>query len=317
MSAQTYTITQSTFEAEVWENIPSGTNPTATLVISPIEGYTISSGNFSIGNALPSEVASAVFSQDGDNVNCLVTFDASFTMPANNVELLIDIDGTANLNQYPISGTYLSTETNTTTLSTITPFSASGNIGDKITLFTRTFAAAPGYYFKTLPYAYQSLTERNADDPYEISYSDNALGATVTTRVFTVKYTIQNEESITLNDLNFVANAEEIYIDQVEVRGYSINLAKFQSIGATRQITFLGTAGADVTITTTHPYPVLSYASNNNIQTLTLNDSGRASMNIIIPENTTGSNQTWIFTLTGDLSASFSQANPLSIIQAS
>ena len=161
-----YTISEVSFEAEAGENISGGSNPTATLVISPNEGYTISSGNFSIGNALPSEVTSATFSQDGDNVNCLVTFDAGFVMPSSDVELLIDIDGAANLNQYTISGNYITTETNTTTTSGTTPFSASGNIGDQITLFTKTFTASSGYYFKTLPYAYQTLTERKADDPY-------------------------------------------------------------------------------------------------------------------------------------------------------
>jgi len=311
-----YTISEVSFEAEAGENISGGSNPTATLVISPNEGYTISSGNFSIGSALPSEITSAVFSQDGNNVNCVITFDSGFIMPSNDVELLVDIDGTADLNQYTINGNYSTTETNTTTSSTDVAFSVSGNIGDQITLFTKTFTAASGYYFKTLPYAYQTLNERKFDDPYEISYSDSALGGIVTARAFTVKYTIQNEESITLNDLNFIAAAEEIYTDPVEVVGYSIGLAKFQSAGTTRQITFLGTEGAEVTFTTTHPYPVDSYVSDNNTQTLTLNDSGQATMTIIVPANTTGSNQTWTFTLSGaDLASPFSQTNPFSIIQ--
>jgi len=313
-----YTISEVSFEAEAGENISGGSNPTATLVISPNEGYTISSGNFSIGNALPSEVTSATFSQDGDNVNCLVTFDASFVMPSNNVELLIDIDGTANLNQYTISGTYTTTESNTTTSSGEAGFSVSGNIGDQVTLFTRTFTAASGYYFKTLPYAYQALNQRKSDDPYEISYSDLALGGIVTTRTFTVKYTIQNEESITLNTLKFVASAEETYTDPVEVVGYSISLAKFQSAGTNREITFLGTPGAEVTFATSEPYPVLSYISSNNDQTLTIGDDGTAKMTIIVPTNATGSNQTWTFTLSGsDLASPFNQTNPFSIIQLS
>lgn len=321
MPIETYTVTSASFEAESGDNISGGANPTVTLVISPIEGYTVSSGDFSIGNALPSEVASAVFSQNGNNVNCLVTFDAGFVMPSADVELLIDIEGSANQQGFTIDGEYTISQTNVQESAT-TPvaFSQTAVEGTEVTLFTKTFTATSGYYFATLPYYYQTQGANRNESNYIISTSYSGVGSTpenyITTAVtYTVKYIVGTSNE-TLNDLNFQADAIQQYTPLSEVTSYSINLAKFQSTGTTRQILFYGGGGAQVTFTTTHPYPVDSYVSTNNTQTLTLNDSGTASMTIIVPANTTGSNKTWTFTLSGgDLASPFAQTNPFSIIQ--
>jgi len=321
MPIETYTVTSASFEAESGDNISGGANPTVTLVISPIEGYTVSSGDFSIGNALPSEVASAVFSQDGSNVNCLVTFAAGFVMPSADVELLIDIEGSANQQGFTIDGEYTISQTNIQESAT-TPvaFSQTAVEGTEVTLFTKTFTATSGYYFATLPYYYQTQGARRNESNYIISASYSGVGSTpenyVTTAVtYTVKY-IVGASNETLNDLNFVANAIEIYTPLAEVTSYNINLAKFQSSGTTRQISFYGGAGAEVTFATSEPYPVDSYVSDNNDQTLTLDDKGVATMTIIVPANTTGSNKTWTFTLSGsDLASPFAQTNPFTIIQ--
>ena len=198
MSFQTYTITSASFEAEAGDNISAGANPTVTLVISPAAGYTLTHTNFSIGEALPTEVASAVFSQDGDNVNCLVTFAAGFVMPSADVELLIDIDGTADEQTFTIDGNYVTTETNTTGTSGTTAFSQSGTEGTVVTLFTKTFTASTNYYFENEPYYYQDPAA-SGRDAYEITWVDSSLGDNLTARTYTVKYTIGTENK-TLND---------------------------------------------------------------------------------------------------------------------
>jgi hypothetical protein len=321
MPIETYTVTSASFEAESGDNISGGANPTVTLVISPIEGYTVSSGDFSIGNALPSEVASAVFSQDGNNVNCLVTFATGFVMPSADVELLIDIDGSANQQGFTIDGEYTISQTNVQESAT-TPvaFSQTAVEGTEVTLFTKTFTASSGYYFAALPYYYQTLGANRNESNYIISVSYIGVGSTpenyITTSVtYTVKYIVGTSDE-TLNDFNFVADAIQQYTPLSEVTAYSILASKFPPAGTTRQISFYGGAGTEVTFTTTHPYPVDSYVSNNNTQTLTLDEKGVATMTIIVPENTTGSNQTWTFTLSGsDLASPFAQTNPFTIIQ--
>jgi len=316
MAFQTYTITSAAFEAESGDNISAGANPTVTLVISPAAGYTLTHTNFSIGEALPSEVASAVFSQDGDNVNCLVTFDAGFVMPSSDVELLIDIDGTADEQTFTIAGSYSTTETNTTSTSVSEiAFSQTAVDDTEVTLFTKTFTAASGYYFATPPYYYQTQGAQRNDDVYIITYNDNALGDIITSRSYTVKYLIDGQ-SKTLNDLNFVANAELIYIPKTGITSYDISLAKIPSDESTRIITAFGEAGDEFIISNTPPYPVDSVISNANNITLTI-PAGYTSVSHMLrfPTNTTGSNQVWTFTFSGDLSASFSQTNPLSITQ--
>lgn len=316
MPIQTYTITSASFEAESGDNISAGANPTVTLVISPIEGYTVSSGDFFIGDPLPAEVASAVFSQDGNNVNCLVTFNAGFVMPSADVELLIDIDGAANLAGYTIDGEYTISQTNVQESAT-TPvaFSQTAAEGTTVTLFTKTFTATSGYYFQTAPYYYQTQGAQRQDDAYIITYVDNALGGNITGRTFTVKYLVGTQNK-TLNDLNFVANAVEIYTSPIEITGYGVSFAKIVQAGETRYVTIYGDPGAEVTFTTTAPYPVDSFYSNNNTFTQTVGSTGKIVYPLAFPANTTGGFQTWTFTLSGDLASPFAQTNPFSIVQA-
>ena len=315
MSFQTYTVTSASFEAEAGSNISGGANPTVTLVISPAAGYTLTHSNFSIGNALPSQVQSATFSQAGANVNCLVTFANGFTMPASDVELLIDIDGAANEQTFTINGNYVTTESNTTGSSGTTAFSQTGVDGATVTLFTKTFTAASGKHFETPPYDYQSQGAEREDDAYIITYTDSALGGNLTARAYTVKYIIDGK-SETLNNLNFVANAITTYVAPTEITGYGIAVNTIAKAGETRNVTIYGDPGAEVTFTTAAPYPVSTFYSTNNTFTKTVGATGKITHQLAFPENTTGQNKTWTFTLSGsDLASPFAQDNPFTIIQ--
>ena len=317
-----YYVFPASFEAETGEDIPAGSNPTVTLSIEPAPGYTVTAGNFSIGEVLPSEIDSVVFSQNGLNVSALVTFATGFTMPSADVELLIDIDGNADERTFTIDGEYTISQTNTQESAT-TPvaFSQSGVDDATVTLFTKTFTADSGYYYITPPYYYQTRSAKREDDTYIITYSDTFIAgptpsdSLLTARAYTVKYTIDGQDK-TLNDLNFVANAEQLIADATEVTSYSISFAKIQSAGGYRAITFFGSPGADVTIAQTAPYPVDQNVIDNNNVTLQIPSAGFIVYYLFFPTNTTGFNQTWSFTLTGDLHSPFTQDNPFSIIQS-
>ena len=315
MSLQTFTVTSASFEAEAGDNISGGANPTVTLVISPAAGYTISSGNFSIGNALPSQVQSATFSQSGTNVNCLVTFASDFVMPASDLELLIDIDGTANEQTFTIDGNFVTTESNTTGSSGTTAFSQSGIDGATVTLFTKTFTAATGKHFETPPYHFQTQGADRNDDAYIITFVDSALAGNLTARAYTVKYIIDGKNE-TLNNLNFVAEAITTYVSPTKITGYAIAQNTIAQAGETRAVTIYGDPGAEVTFTTTAPYPVSTFYSTNNTFTKTVGTTGKIIHQLAFPNNTTGGNQTWTFTLSGsDLASPFTQDNPFTVIQ--
>jgi hypothetical protein len=309
MPAQTYTITQSTFEAESGENISGGGNSTVTLVLAPTLGYTISSGSFTTQN-LPAEVDSVVFSQAGVNINALVTFAAGFIMPAADVTLLIDIDGVATENIFNISGRYLTTETNTTTLSGITPFSVSGNVGDEITLFTRTFTADPGYYFYTKPYYYQDPAPRNRSN-YLITWQDNALGESFSSRIYTVKYVVQNTSEV-LNDIYFVAAAEASYVAPVAVvNSYSVQIVDWTPGGGSRNLIFYGDSGATFVLTEEID------GFGVGISNLTLQDSGSLIVPISAGANSSVQTKVYTYTLSGNIASPFLQNNPIVINQPS
>ena len=316
----TYTVTEYTVDAEVGEQVNLNVTEFA-LYITPEDGYNINAASLTIP-LLPSEINTAVFTDElNGTVKLTCTFDSSFIMPSSDVTILLDIDGVAGLVNYTIDGQYTISQSNTQESAT-TPvaFSQTGDIGDTVTLFTKTFTATSGYYYATPPYFYESTGASRSASGYIITRSDTGVGATpeetiITSTTFTVKYLIQSG-SETLNDINFVADAIEIFTPTTEVNSYSISLAKFPILGTNRQITFYGDPGAEVTFATTEPYPVDSWVAANNDQTLTLNDAGEATMTIIVPENTTGINQTWTFTLSGaDLASPFTQDNPFTIIQ--
>jgi len=311
-AAPTYTITSASFEAEAGDNISSGANPTVTLVISPSAGNTILSSNFSIGETLPSEVASAVFSQDGANVNCLITFDASFVMPSNDVELLIDIDGTASEQTFTINGTIISTEANTISPgSSESGFSQTAVAGTEVTLFTKTFTAAANHLFYVPPYFYQDPNAKNQSD-YIITYSDIGLGSgkdlIISSRTYTVKY-IVGEQNESLNDLYFVASASPIFSATAEVSSYKINTTNIGQKPESRQIDFFGGNGAAFTLNVTDG------GSNDDNYSLTMPSAGVVSLVLNFPNNLAPGDKTWTFTLTGDVASPFTQNNPFTITQ--
>lgn len=309
-----YYISEVSFDAEAGENISSGSNPTATLIISPAPGYTLTHTNFSIGEALPSEVASAVFLQDGDNVNCLITFDAGFTMPSSDVELLIDIDGTASAQTFTASGVYYTTESNTTTTtSSETAFSGTAEEGTEVTLFTKTFTADPDHVFNTPPFYYQDPSVRTVDSDYIITYSDISTGSgrnnIVTSRTFTVKYIIK-DSSETLKDLYFTAEAEPVFIaPAATVNAYKINLNDIGVKPETRTIDFFGGEGAQITFNYTEG------GSVNESRDIDIPAKGVYSLDIEFPNNLAPGDKTWTFTLSGDLESPFAQDNPFTITQ--
>ena len=313
-----YYITEASFEAEAGDNISAGVNPTVTLVITPATGYTLTSTNFSIGNALPAEVASAVFSQDGANVNCLITFDAGFVMPSSNIELLIDIDGVADEQTYTIDGEYTIKQLNVQESST-TPiaFSQSGVDGAEITLFTKTFTATTNYHFEEEPYWYESLTNTRIGDGYIVTYVDTTTAGNtpsdtlLTARTYTVKYII-NGQSKTLNDINFVANAVEFFPlpTTAVLKSYKISTDDFSEAGESRYLELSGDAGASFTLN-------IDIDGINADYTLTLEDSGSLQYQLIANPNSSGLTKVYTYTFSGNIESPFGQTNPIVINQPS
>ena len=80
------------------DNVYNST-PIYVLTITPDAGYSVTSTNFTAGS-LPSQIASVTFAQNGELVVATVNFATNFVMPSSNLNLQIDIDGSAQLKNY-------------------------------------------------------------------------------------------------------------------------------------------------------------------------------------------------------------------------
>jgi hypothetical protein len=222
-------------------------NPTATLTLVPDPGYQIDASDFSYTSG-PSQITSVVFSQSGDNVLCVVTFDTTYVMPGNNIDLPICIEGSATTIDYTLSGVVrLRTGGNTTPLSGDTAYSASGSEGDVVQAFSYTIAAASGYYFPVAPSG--SIT---AGDPGNYSVTEsNTYDAegNLTAVTFTANYTFPGAD-VSGNVFSINANAAQIPVTVYEITSYTISTSDLPGeTNTVRNMKIFGTPGAQFSLT--------------------------------------------------------------------
>lgn len=282
------------------------------LVITPNYGYSVSASNFTNDTGSIPGINSITLSDSGtpgDPLNTVlvdVDLDDNYIMPSEDTSIIIDINGSADLintlGAYTIFGKYNTTETNTTTSSTTQaiPYSGGGDYNEQVTLLTKTFTAASGFYFKTEPKIwllvsylskYEVLTSRVYD-------SENRL----TSITFTIKYTFPNI-NLEGDIINFLAQAEQYYTSTIEISAYSIIQSSLDPIGGTRVMKVYGTEGAEFS---------LSVQNQNSESILSITDqaipaSGVYEFNVIFPS--VANSDQYDFVLTGDLSSNFDTAS--------
>ena len=240
------------------DNVYNST-PTYVLTITPNPGYSVTSTNFTAGS-LPSQIASVTFSQNGEIVVATVNFATNFVMPSSNLDLQIDIDGSAELKNYTIAGTYSTIETNLTTNSlTNVAYNNNGNYATSEVVLTKTFTASSatgtgfnGYYFETEPYiSFSSMLLFGGTSRYNIT-SSKVLNAAnqLTSKTFNISYTYPSK-NYSGDSLTFTANAVPIYTEAPEIKSYQIVKSPLSKFGESRALRIYGAPGSkfDLTIT--------------------------------------------------------------------
>ena len=279
----------------------------AQLVITPDTGYVVSASNFTNNTGSLSGISSITLSDSGtagtvgNTVLVAIDLDNTYVMPSADTTLTIDIDGAADLIEYSVAGSYSTIVTNATPVSeTDTSYSGTGNYGVQTTLFTKTFTASSGYYFKNTP-----IHELTADSPsrYEITTS-KTLDASdrLTAITFTVKYTFSND-SDSGDFIKFTAEAEQIFTPTVEIIAYSIIQSGIGIDGETRTMDVYGYPGAEFSLT-------VNNEDSTSIKTITnqeIPSGGVYSFDITFPAVT--DDDQYDFVLTGDLSDDFDTVN--------
>ena len=242
------------------DNVYNST-PTYVLTITPDAGYSVTSTNFTAGS-LPSQVASVTFSQNGELVVATVNFATNFVMPSSNLNLQIDIDGSAQLKNYTVAGTYNTVESNTTTSSASNvAYNNSGNYTTSEVVLTKTFAASStsgtgfsGYYFEEEPYiSFSSMDLFKPGERYSVATSKVYNAASqLTSKTFNISYTYPSKNH-SGDSLIFTANAVPIYTEVAEIKSYQIVKSPLSKFGESRSLRIYGTPGSkyDLTITKT------------------------------------------------------------------
>jgi hypothetical protein len=291
----------------------------ATLIITPAQGYVLNAADFSVddvtytnngnnlqwtsgnnGVTLPTGVSSITLSNTGvansvgNNISVLVDLTDSFVMPDADTTLVIDIDGSANLQSYSLSGNYSTTVSGATPSSESSTYSGSGNFGQQVTVLTKVFSADSGTHFETLP-SYV-LTAKNSSR-YDISRTTTGSDSdgNVTQVTFTVKYTFSNE-SETGDSIAFTANTVAIFSPAVEIQDYGLRTIVIETIGEERKMTVFGVPGAQFSLT------VQNQASQSilSISNQTLDSTGSHSFIIEFPGILATATDQYDFVLTGD-----------------
>lgn len=299
--------------ASVEFSVDSGTNiaatqSTATLTLIPDEGFTITASDFSYTSG-PSQVDSVTFAQSGNNVIATVTFANDAIMPSSDLNIPLCISGDSGLVSFSLAGNIeVIASSNVTPTSGNIAYTATGNYGDEVEVFSQTISADSNYYFPNEPTG--NLTSGNSSQ-YEFTTSktvDNA--GLITSKTFTGVYTFGNN-NVTGDVFTIVADAVAIPSITREITNYSINKTNIDPDGETRTMVIYGVEGAQFSLTAVNEdgTSVLTAPLTN----ITIPGSGSYSFNIVFPSVT--DTDDYDFVLTGDLASPFPQDTIFTINQ--
>ena len=311
-SLNNYTFTN------VQYTIPEGTDvvslyPTAQITIVPNSGYTANAADFSLDPSFSDNaVQSVVFTQDGLNVLCTVTFNTGFVMPSGNYTIPLCVVGQSEVALIIIEGTFtanvgpnISGDVNESV-----PYASSGNAGELELLFTKNYTADPGYYLTSTGL---QVVAGNASN-YNIVQAPTYDGDNNLTGIsYAVNYLYPNQ-SIYDDELRInQVSANEIFVAPQYITSYSSLPGTVNGFG--QEVTgwrIYGGEGASVTAT------LVSANHSAIICSDTIDSSGFISADIVFPSIAGGSSAIEVYqiTLTGDLDPDFSQANPVTIWQS-
>jgi hypothetical protein len=246
-----YTVSPVTFSVVEGSEIYD-TRQTATLVIMPNPGFTVTAADFSIrAGSIPDGIASVVFSQSGSNVNCVVTFENNFVMPSNNLDFDLCIEGSAREIEFLLKTSWNSqTIANATWSNPNFAISQREVYGTTITVGTNVITAASGHRLTDTQLVYDfednnfSYTETKGYD-----VDDNWISTTYTV-IYT--YPMNDVDDPDSNDdgyfITFTAASEEVYEQEPVITAYSLSSVTAPAFGGDVNITVYGNPGATFSI---------------------------------------------------------------------
>lgn len=286
---------------------------TATITISPLEGYTVTAGNFSLDPSFSNEYIDSVsFAQSGSNVICTITFLAGVTMPLHNVTIPLCITGSSEILPISVGGkitAFVGTNTNGDSSESNTPYSNDGAYGSEELLFSRTYNADSGYYFSSTPSC--NITVGNQSNYNIVQTPTYNINGQLTNITFDVNYTYPNYNVSSDEILLRVPTAVEIYQPLPLIGGYIFNTSAISNPEETRTLTVFGNPSTTFSATLNDGTTTTTIINNE-----TLDSSGRYDYDVTFPELIKGDpNVTYTIELTGSYVSTIEQSNPFTIEQ--
>ena len=281
-------------------------NPSVLLTITPDAGYTIIAANFSPITPLPTYVSSVVFTQNGLNVDCVITYDSPSVMPSINVLISLCIQGYASETPIIVVGTAESGGITNVSMPAAGDlplnFSSSGTWDTTATVFTQAIVALAGYYFPTTPTLSISQGNRKNYTVTSVKSFDSENRLVQVTFSVSYKFPADNASGDTLI---LTANAIQYYDPPIRITSYQFNSANVINAGGeTRTFTIYGIEGANWDLQCVYTPGNINIVNTSG----TIDATGKAVVNVVFPA-TTNVNRTYNFALTGDLATSFNTAN--------
>ena len=308
-----YNFSNAIYEIGEGGNIP-GEVGVATITISPNSGYTVAAADFSLDSSFSNEyVSSVAFTQSGDDVICSVTFVSTSLMPAQNVTIPLCVIGEGVIAEITIAGTVTAKVGNNVTgngSETNTPYSNGGAEGDNELMFSRTYNAASGYYWASLPSI--NIAEGNQSNYNIVQTPTFDSNNKLTNIAYAVNY-IYPSTSVSGDRIVIdVPSAQEIYNPLPKISGYTFNTSALTNSEEIRTLTILGVAGTTFSATLNDGTTTSTIINNED-----LDSTGRYVHNITFPALAKGApNVTYTITLTGsNIPSEMNGPNPFTISQ--
>ena len=285
--------------------------PSVSLLITPDTGYTVTAADFSPIAPLPTYVNSVVFTQNGANIDCVITYIAPSIMPSANVLIELCIQGSAVERRICVAGVVSQCDVSNTKLpapgAADVPYATCGIIGSTGTVVASyQVTANTTYYYPTAPTLAVVIGDPNNYTITDVKTYD-ASGNLIDV-VFTVTYTFPLND-VTGDKICLTANAVQIYNPPVKITSYSFPIANgaggnnISFGGQTDNFTVNGVEGANWALN------VVSNSLATIINTSgTLDSTGTFVIPITFPAVTASA--TYTVTLTGDLASTFCTVAP-------
>lgn len=308
-----YTFSDVTYSIEENADIATALGVSyATITISPVTGFTVTATDFSIDPSFSSSyVDSVVFSQSGDNVICTINFATGITMPPNNLTIPLCIVGEGVIKKITLRGKLIATVgSNVTGDSTEnTNYLATGHYGVSELLFSRTYNAASGYYWNSMPVI--NITAGNVSDYNIITTPTFDVNNRLTNISYDINYIYPNVNA-SANIINIsVPSTQEIYNPLPNITGYLFDRSSLGISGGVRRLTVFGVPGTEFSATLNDGSTTTTIISSE-----VLDSNGKYEYDITFPALGIGDpNVTYTIELTGDYVSTIEQPNPFTIQQ--